>query len=613
MAQRYVLKNFAPGTKKNGKDRSGNLLFRLSSIGITSDTNVIKSSLSMGMTQTQTDSVYSQINDFSPDFYDTAFAQYRDITKSNGEYIAFFNNSYELRRTYLRQFAQNGEINFVLETIADEAIVQDENNYFCQIDLDKLKSNVNSNYPKSDELIKNCEKAFKRVYSTFGWDQSNDAWDYFKKFLVDGFLAFEVIFSYTTDKEGNKVAQDIIAFKELDPITLEPDIVKDDVTGEISKIWYQFKGDSTRQRIIPDANLIYISWARGNFSEASRVSYLEGLTRSFNMLRQLENSRVMWNVQNAQKRIKIVVPVGTMSPERAKNRMSQLKAMYNEETVIDDLSGEITVNGSPKFSFSKTYMFPSAGGTQTEISEMGVEGYDLNSTDQLKYFWRRFILETKIPANRFVMDIGASQGNPLTEDSTVTREEYAFSRFISRIQTIFKEILLKPIWIQVCLKMPELAKSEYFRTYLGIKYNDENLFTLAKERKAAGDGANIISQLSGLQYKDQSPVFSMKFLIKKYLDISEEDWKLNQKYIEGDKLADKEAVQQQQNNQPANDGGFGDAGGGFGGDAGGGFGGGGDFGNEPAPSDGGLGGDTGGEAPAPDAGGLGDTGDAGGL
>ena len=47
------------------------------------------------------------------------------------------------------------------------------------------------------------------------------------------------------------------------------------------------------------------------------------------------------------------------------------------------MSGELTVNGQPKFSFAKTMVFPSKDGTTTEIGEIGIEGHDMNSVEPL--------------------------------------------------------------------------------------------------------------------------------------------------------------------------------------------------------------------------------------
>ena len=420
-------------------------------------------------------------------------------------------------------FSQQQTISFVLDTVADEAIVLDENNYFAQLDLDRLKANINADSPLADKLIENCKKAFRKVYSTYGWDKSNGAWNMFKKFLIEGYLSFEIIYDDINSPHN------IVGFKYIDPVTLEPGI-RFDSDGREIKIWYQNKGQAD-ERMIPDVNLIYISWPTGMLGESSRISYLEGLTRSYNMLAQFENSRMIWNIQNAQKRVKVVVPVGDLSPYKADTLMNELKADWNEETHIDDVSGEVIVNGTPNFSFTKTYFFPQRTSGTITLEEIAPEGYDLSSIEPLKYFWRRFILETKVPANRFMIDPSSDGSHSLGgDDASITREEAAFGRFINRIRAIFREILLKPVWIQVCLYMPELAKSEYFKQAIGIIFNEENAFAAAKERMNLKQGVEIINSLFSLQDNDQKPIFSMKFLVQRYLGMNDEDMALNEQY-----------------------------------------------------------------------------------
>lgn len=547
----YVLRNFKSKNPNIKNTKSTNLL-DIGAIDLNTGKSIIKSSLAIGqsesnlMAMNQANGGNNLVNSFQNEFLDTYYTKYRDISKMSGEFVAFFDQSYPLRREYLRQFSQNGEINFVLETITDEAIVYNNDKYFADIDITRLKSHLNKDFKDADKLLKVTELSFKHIYQAWGWDQSNDAWDYFKKFLTEGFLAFEIIYNY--DKDNNALS--IKAFKEIDPITLEPAIVKNPNNEEV-KVWYQFKDDPQNQRIIPDTNLIYISWANGNFADCTRVSYLEGLTRSFNMLRQLENARIIWNIQNAQKRIKMVVPLGTMNIDKAKQRVSELQAEYTEDTEIDNLSGEITINGQPKFSFMKTYIFPQINDSTTEISEIGVEGYDMNSVEQLKYFWRRFILETKVPANRFTLDPTSAPQNPLNGDAAVTREEYAFNRFILRIQSIFKELLLKPTWIQICLKMPSLKYANAIKSYLNITFNEENIFVSQKEQVIVNQGANTMSQLLQMQGGDGKPIFSPEFLAKKFLNISEEDWTLNKKYKESELLRQAKEAKEAQEAQQA--------------------------------------------------------------
>ena len=463
---------------------------------------------------------------YENDMQDTDFNKYKDITKNSSESYAYYDMTYSQRVEYLRMFSQQQTISFVLDTIADETIVLDENNYFAHLDIDKLKMNISASNEISDKLIDTCDKAFKRVYSMFGWDKSNGAWNMFKKFLIEGYLAFEIIY------DNLEKPSLIIGFRYLDPATLEPGIQLDSQNREI-KVWYQNKGDSD-ERCIPDVNVIYISWEGGILGESySRVSYLDGLTRSYNMLSQLENSRLIWNIQNAQKRLKVLVPVGDLPPAKATALLNQIKADWNEETHIDDLSGQLVVNGTPQFSFTKTYFFPQrTSGTMT-LEEIGTEGYDMSSVEPLKYFWRRFILESKVPANRFMLDPSSESAHQLGgDDASITREEYAFSRFINRIRAIYREILLKPVWIQICLYLPNLAKSEYLKQAIGIVFNEENAFVKAKERTAMKQGIEMVNSLYGLRDAQDKPIFSIKFLVEKYLEFSADDIALNEKYMQ---------------------------------------------------------------------------------
>lgn len=592
MAKKYIVRKFNPGKTDHNKV---NPLINLSALSLNSAQSVLKTSLALGASETVT-SPYDTYN--YNDAEHNPFSAYKDITNNSAQTYAYYDLSYPARRDYLQLFAQQQTIATILDTIADESIILDENNYFAQLDLDMLKLKLNANYKNSrgetsDDLIKVCQRSFKDIYQLYGWDKTNDAWNYYKKFLIEGYLAFEFIFDdlYHPTK--------MIGIKNLDPATLEPDI---EVlpSGQEVKVWYQYKGDATLERKIPDSNIVYISWSSGISGEEQRISYLEGITRSYNMLVQIENSRLIWNMQNAQKKMKVLVPVGQVSNDKAKARINELKAEWNEETTIDNISGEMVVNGQPRFSFSKTYFFPKRDNGEITIEEIAAEGYDLSSIDPLKYFWRRFIIDTKLPSNRFNVDPSADNQHSLTDDSTISREEYAFNRFINRIRVMYREILLKPLWVLICIRMPELSHSELLKQYIGIVFNEENTFAQAKERAALQKGSEIIQALSGLQIAEGKPFFSMKFLVQKYLGMSDEDLAINEKFKEGEQLERLEQAKtikrhqeqgQQVGEQP--EAGAGGMDGDFGGGGGADFGGGSDFGGGGAADFGG--GDTGGD------------------
>ena len=495
----------------------------LSILGMKWDQNVIKQSKAIGIAEMTEDSMYSLYGQHQ-------LAAGMDIGQK--EFIAFFDKEYPTRRDFLRRFAMNGEIEHVLEVIADETVILDDANFFAYPNTKKLKSVLKAE--KAKEIVDDLNEAYKKVYYAFGFNQGHDGWHYAKKFLIDGFLAFEIIF----DGEDNNDAKTILGFKELDPVTLEPEYRKDD-DGNEYRVWILFRGDSERQRELVDANVIYISWARGQF--ISRLSYVERLVRAFNMLRTMENSRIIWNVINSQHRMKIVVPIGTQSEVKARTRLSELRGMYKEDITIDYHSGEVTINGTPNFSFAKQYIIPSKEGQETVIDSIAPAGYDLSGTMALDYFWKRFIIETKVPKDRFTStgDEGGGGSNWTTGGEGIAREEIRFNYFINRIRSILQEILMKPTWIQFCLKHPVFMKDKALKGAIGLEFIEENLFTEAKKRDIAEKGASIVNTLMGIkQYEvnDEGAIttegmyFDPKFLVEKYMDCTDEDMKLNERY-----------------------------------------------------------------------------------
>lgn len=607
MAKKFIIKTFNPGEKGHN---SINPLVNLSSFGLSTNQNIIKNALSLSASVTQSPIMDDQLN---PTSYGLAgnnlFNRYKDLTKNPTQSYAFYDMTYTSRCQMCKQLARDIEINFILETICNEAIIPDDNGFVAQLDLDKLKLFLNKRFKNNsgldaDKLIRDCKIAYNKIYAAFGWANNNGAWNYFKKFLIEGFLAFEIIM------DDNK--KNIIGIMNIDPTTLQPDIqITND--GQELFVWYQYKG-AANERKIPNSNLIYISWANLGDNKYNNISYVEGLTRSFNMLRQLENSHLIWNIQNAQNRMKITVPVNDLSPAKAQQRIGEIINAYTEEISMDDLSGQMLVNGEPKFNFQKTFVFEDHGGSAVQMEGVKAEGYNMNTTEDLQYFWRKFILESQVPANRFTLNISSAPNNQWAGDANITREEYAFSRFIERIQSVFKEILLKPLLVQICAMHPEFSYTDYMKQGLGIKFNEENAFVLAKKRSVVNDGATAVSTLMSIMSSDgQTPYFSIDWAVKEFLGLTDQDLEMNRQYKEAEivrnieiaKLQKKHAGEAPNNDQQSTNNGFGgenDFGGGFGGgsDFGGGFGGGNDFG-----SDMGAGNDvmSGGEFGGPDMGG----------
>lgn len=581
------------GDKKKAKARN---LVDLSSTSARWNTSLIENSFAKGSTETSN----TALNSFNSMYggNDNIYLNpYADVVGQD-EYIPYYDKRYSVRRQQLRDFAKNPTIETCLDIISNEAIVYDTNGYFANLDIKLLSSVIKPDKKgRKSEVLDGLVMAFREVYRIYNFHVSDDAWNLFKSFLIDGILAFEIIYEYTTEN-GIMKATGIAGFKQLDPTTLYTKIKKVEGVGDV-KVWIQETSGGAIE--IPDSNIIYISYS-GKYNNLN-VSYLERLSRSYNILNQLEGSRVIWNLMNAQKRTKIVVPMGSMPPQKMRTELAQFEAFYKEDISIDSLSGEVNYNSRAKFPFAKTMVFPSNAQGTTDVSSIGDDGYDMNSTQTLEYFWDRFIQDTQIPRNRFPNSVGKGMANPYDVSSSITHEEHNFHRFINRLRVIFKEILIKPTWIQFALMHPEYAKHVKLKAATTIEFIDENIFVDMKESERLKNASEYINSLLTIQEENDSSYIPASFAISKFLNLSADDMiELNA----AREARKKHQEKMKEEGEAQNGGGFGqmdsfgggiadfDDGGGFDvGGSGGGLGGG-DFGGAPDMGGGDLGGaDTG--------------------
>ena len=448
----------------------GKMLQDLSAFGMKYDDMVLRNSQGIGIIEDQIG--YTQINPFGVAdddlWYPFAALSMSDI--SFKKRIGFFDRSYREKREQLRAFSMQDEIEDILDTLCDEAIVYDSKNYFCHADL------LNLDVPEN--IDKYMNKAFNQIYQYFGFNHDQSAWYYFRKWLVDGYLAFEIIYN---DKQD-----EIIGFKELDPITLVPGVNKQNN----KRVWYQFKDIPGKERMLYDSQIIYLSY--GSITTASRVSYVERLVRAFNLLRIMEHTRVIWAVTNASYKMKFIIPVGGKSKTRAKQSLAQLMQNYREVVDFDFESADLKVNGKPMMQFNKEYWLPQKDGDSPEIETLANEGPDLSDTDALKYFADKLKLASKIPFSRFDTE------SPATYEMSaegLIREEIKFSKFINRLRSSFQEILVKPLFIQMALKFPELKNDDSFKAGISLVYNEENMFAELKELEILTKRVEFISTI----------------------------------------------------------------------------------------------------------------------
>lgn len=504
------LGKFNPNISRIIKNISG-----LGSFGMDYKDMVIQDSMAIGISEANMRERFGFSED-DEDFIYSIAAQ--DTT--NRKYIAYFDKDYPFKRDFLRTFALNAEIEYILDTICDEAIVYDEKNFFCHPSM--------INMDLKEDVVQALRKNFRKLYVLHNFANGLTAWQYFRQLLVEGFLAFEIIYS----SDG----KEIVGFKELDATSLTPAVEKKS-DGTRESIWWQYYGETTRQRRLLDAQVIYISYAKAN--TASRISYSERLIRSYNLLKIMEHSRIIWNVMNSQFRIKMTVPIGSKSPQKAKETLGELMSVYKEDIKLDTSSGELAINGRPDLQFYKNYLFPQQGGNSVKVETINAQGPNLNIMDSVVYFYNKLRQDSKIPYNRFSARWGVGAGNPFKIPADGSeRDEVRFSKFVTRLRSIFQEIVVKPLWIQMCLDFPNLKNDSEFRSQIGVKFESDNVFGESREIEQLIKKIDFVTSLSEIKESvndEEVQYFNQDFLIERFLDLNYDDIRMNKTYVERNK------------------------------------------------------------------------------
>lgn len=472
------------------------ILRGLSSYGMNYDDMIVRNQVGIGINEDPYAARGNSMYDF--------FSQRAVASVLNRKSIPYLDKAYADKRRILREYSIKDEIRDFVSSIADESIVYNDDKDFCQL---KALSN---DYPQ--EVKDKYQEFFEKIYNKMGFSDSISAWNMMKDFLIDGYLALEIIYD---DKKKN-----IIGFNRLRPDTLVPAY-----EPSIGHLWIQFPEDPQLRRIFLDSQIVYISYSSQN--DYSETSYVEGLIKPYNQLKILEQTRIMFNIINATVYQKFTIPIKGLSRQRAEEQIGQLINDYSEEVEWDDTLGTLTINGAKHLPYNKQIWFPEGDAGTPAMELVSPEGHNLNENDMLTWFYNALKRASRIPFQRFDKENGG--GNLINDSADMTRDEIKFYSFISRLRANFKEIIVKPIKLQMLIEFPELKDDEVILNQIDIVFNSNQVFEEWKKLNNLSKKADIFGTLVGIM-NGEKPYFHVEYLMDHVFKLSPEDKAENQKY-----------------------------------------------------------------------------------
>jgi hypothetical protein len=224
---------------------------------------------------------------------------------------------------------------------------------------------------------------------------------------------------------------------------------------------------------------------------------------------------------------KFTIPIKGLSRQRAEEQIGQLIHDYSEEVEWDDTLGTLSINGSKHLHYNKQIWFPEGDAGTPGFEIVKQEGHDLNDETMLKWFHQGLKRASKIPLTRFEGDSGG--GNLITDAAEMTRDEIKFHNFISRLRANFKEIIVKPLKLQMLIEFPELKDDEVFVNSVDIIFYTNQIFEEWKKINNLAKRAEAVTTLTGIMNGEQ-PYFHIEWIMDNVFKLTPEEKTENQRY-----------------------------------------------------------------------------------
>jgi hypothetical protein len=434
---------------------------------------------------------------------DTSFGQvmYANIQENKGARM----------RDY-RVMAAYSDVADALDEICDEAINTDENGNevnvkYKNIDLSGLDKTI-------------LDEEFSKFANYF--DFKNRGWQYFRQFLVEGELFFELIVHKDYLNEG------VLGVVNLPPELIDPvynNIQNMMVKGFIYKkpIFDPTRPDKQEKiEFIPlDENqVVYINSGVMNETKNMVLPFLENARRAYRQLSLIEDAIVIYRLVRAPERLVFNVDVGNMPAPKAEAYLKKLISNYWSSKTFDIDQADVVKKFNPQ-SMLDAFWFPKRTGSEGSSVSQLAGGQNLGELADLMYFIKKLYRSLKVPTSRLDPEDAFRDG------TEILREELKFARFIIRQQQRFADGIKKGFVTH--LKFKGLwEKLELNEQNIDVMFNVPTNFYEMRESQRLEQKANNFNSIASSEF------VSKTYAQKKYLGWRDKDILANREFLRKD-------------------------------------------------------------------------------
>lgn len=275
------------------------------------------------------------------------------------------------------------------------------------------------------------------------------------------------------------------------------------------------------ETVVDAKHIIHLGLSEGlDFYWPFSMSVLETIYRVFKQKELLEDAVLIYRVARAPERRVFKIDVGNMPSHMAMQFVERVKNEIHQRRIPSNTGGGQNIMDSSynPLSINEDYFFPQTADGRGSSVETLAGGSNLGEIDDLKYFNNKMCRGLRVPSS--YLPTGPDDSDRPMNDGrvgTALIQEYRFNQYCERLQRLVVQKLDDEFKMFMRWRGFNIDSSLF-----NISFNPPQNF--ASYREAELDTTRV----STFQALEQIPYMSKRFLLKRYLGLTEEEIQENE-------------------------------------------------------------------------------------
>jgi hypothetical protein len=283
--------------------------------------------------------------------------------------------------------------------------------------------------------------------------------------------------------------------------------------------------NSLKESVIDAKHVVHLSLTEGlDVTWPFGTSILENIYKVFKQKEMLEDAILIYRIQRAPERRVFYIDVGNMPSHMAMQFVERVKNEIHQRRIPTQSGGGdnmIDATYNP-LSTNEDFFFPqTAEGRGSKVDTLP-GGENLGQIDDLRYFNNKLARGLRVPSS-YLPSGPDDSPSPLTDGrlGTALIQEFRFNQYCKRMQASLARVLNTEFKLYLAYRGFNIDGSLF-----DIKFNEPQNFASYRQSELDATRVGTFSNL------EQYPYLSKRFLLERYLGLSEEEMVKNEEQWE---------------------------------------------------------------------------------